>query len=52
MNLYYDKLAISIAHNPILDDRKKHIEIEVDKYLIKESLGTCLICTPCVPPEF
>lgn len=50
MNLQCDELAISIAQNPILDDRIKHIEVEVDKYF-KESLGTCLIYIPHVSPE-
>ena len=48
MKLYYDnKAAISIAHNPILHNRTKHIE--VDKHFIKEKLENGLICVPYVP---
>ena len=36
MKLYYDKLAINIAHNPIEHDRLKHIES--DRRFIKENL--------------
>jgi len=35
MKVYCDnKVAISIAHNPVLHDRTKHVE--VDKHFIKE----------------
>ena len=35
MKVYCDnKAAISIAHNPVLHDRTKHVE--VDKHFIKE----------------
>ncbi|KAH9762305.1 protein kinase domain-containing protein [Citrus sinensis] len=48
MRLYCDnKLAISIAHNPVLHDRTKHVEI--DRHFIKEKLDKGIICTPFVP---
>ena len=48
MKIYCDnKAAISIAHNPILHDRTKHIE--VDKHFIKEKIESGLICVPYVP---
>ena len=48
MKLYYDnKVAISIAHNPIPHDRTKHVE--VDKHFIKEKLNDGLICMPYIP---
>jgi len=48
MRVYCDnKAAISIAHNPVLHDRTKHIE--VDKHFIKEKLESGLICIPYVP---
>ena len=44
MRLYCDnKLAISIAHNPIQHDKTKHVE--VDRHFIKEKLDSGLICT-------
>lgn len=47
MRLYCDnKSAISIAHNPVQQDRTKHIE--VDRHFIKEKLDNGLICTPFV----
>ena len=42
MKLYYDKLAINIAHNPIEHDRLKHIES--DRHFIKENLEEGLVC--------
>ena len=43
MKLYCDnKAAISIAHNPVLHDRTKHVE--VDKHFIKEKIEDGLIC--------
>ena len=46
--VYYDnKAAISIAHNPILHDRTKHVE--VDKYFIKEKLDNRIIYIPYIP---
>ncbi|KAH9769755.1 reverse transcriptase Ty1/copia-type domain-containing protein [Citrus sinensis] len=48
MRLYCDnKSAISIAHNPVLHDRTKHVEI--DRHFIKEKLDEGIICTPFVP---
>ena len=41
------KATISIAHNPVLHDRTKHIE--VDKHFIKEKIESGLICVPYVP---
>ena len=47
MKLYCDnKAAISIAHNPVLHDRTKHVE--VDKHFIKEKLESGLICMPYI----
>lgn len=44
MRLYYDnKVAISIAHDPIQHDRTKHIK--VDQHFIKEKLDMGLIYT-------
>ena len=48
MKIYYDnKVAILIAYNPVLQDRKKHIE--VDKHFFKEKIESGLICIPYVP---
>ena len=48
MKIYYDnKATISIAHNPILHDRTKHID--VDKHFITEKIESGLICVPYVP---
>ena len=48
MRLYCNnKSAISIAHNPVQHDRRKHVE--VDRHFIKEKLDSGLICTPYVP---
>ena len=48
IRIYCDnKAAISIAHNPVLHDRTKHIE--VDKHFIKEKIESGLICIPYVP---
>ena len=48
MKLYCDnKATIAIAHNPILHDRTKHVE--VDKHFIKEKINTGLICMLYVP---
>ena len=50
MKLYCDnKVAISIAHNPILHDRTKHVE--VDKHFIKEKIEGGLVCMIYVPTE-
>ena len=48
LKVYCDnKTAISIAHNPVLHDRTKHIE--VDKHFIKEKLNTGIICMTYLP---
>ena len=48
VKLYCDnKAAILIAHNPVLHDRIKHVE--VDKYFIKEKLENGLICMLYIP---
>ncbi|RDX84323.1 Copia protein, partial [Mucuna pruriens] len=50
MKFYSDnKSMISIAHNPVKHDRKKHIEM--DRHFIKEKQGSGLICTPYVPSQ-
>jgi len=47
MRLYCDnKVAISIAHNPVQHDRTKHVEIDLQ--FIKEKLRKCISCTPYV----
>jgi hypothetical protein len=47
MQLYCDnKVAISIAHNPIQHDRTKYVEIEW--HFIKEKHQEGIICTPYV----
>ena len=49
MKVFCDnKAAIAIAHNPVLHDRTKHVE--VDKHFIKEKLEG-LICMPYIPTE-
>ena len=48
MKLYCDnKTAISIAHNPVLHDRTKHVE--VDKHLFKEKIEGGIVCMTYVP---
>lgn len=48
MKVYFDnKVAISIAHNSVLYDRTKHVEI--DKHFIKEKIENGLICMPYIP---
>ena len=50
MKLYYDnKATISVAHNPILHDRTKHVE--VDKHFIKEKIDNGLVCMTYIPIE-
>ncbi|CAH9095246.1 unnamed protein product [Cuscuta europaea] len=40
------KAAINIAHNPVLHDRTKHIE--VDRHFIKEKIEAGIVCTPFI----
>lgn len=48
MKLYCDnKAAISIAHNPVLHDRTKHVEI--DKHFIKEKIDNGLVHMEHIP---
>ena len=48
LKLYCDnKSAIAIAHNPVLHDRTKHVEI--DKHFIKEKVDSGEICMPYLP---
>ncbi|RVW99495.1 Copia protein [Vitis vinifera] len=42
-----NKTTILIAHNLVLHDRTKHVEI--DKHFIKEKLKNGLICIPYIP---
>ncbi|RVW12608.1 Copia protein [Vitis vinifera] len=50
MKLYCDnKAAISVAHNPVLHDRTKHVE--VDKHFIKEKIDNRLVCMTYIPTE-
>lgn len=48
IKVYWDnKATISIAHNPVLHDRTKHVE--VDKHFIKEKIDSGEICMSYVP---
>ena len=48
MRVYCDnKTAILIAHNPILHDRTKHIQ--VDKHFINSKIDIGVICIPYLP---
>ena len=48
MKLYCDnKVAISIAQNPVQHDRTKHVEI--DKHFIKKKIDCGAICMPFIP---
>ena len=48
MKMHCDnRAAISIAHNPVLHDRTKHVE--VDKHFIKEKIDDGVICVNYVP---
>ena len=48
MKVFCDnKAVIAVAHDPILHDRTKHVE--VDKYFIKEKLENGLIVMPYIP---
>ena len=50
MKLYCDnRVAISVAHNPVLHDRTKHVE--VDKHFIKEKIDNRLVCMTYIPTE-
>ena len=50
MKLYCDnKATISVAHNPVLHDRTKHVE--VDKHFIKEKVDNGLVCMTYIPIE-
>ncbi|XP_060958297.1 uncharacterized mitochondrial protein AtMg00810-like [Cannabis sativa] len=50
MKLYCDnKAAIAIAHNLVLHDRTKHVE--VDKHFIKEKIESGQVCMPYVSSE-
>ena len=42
-----NKVAISIAQNPVQHDRTKHVEI--DRHFIKEKLEDGVVCIPFVP---
>ena len=42
-----NKAAIAIAHNPVLHDRTKHVE--VDKHFIKEKIEEGGICMSYIP---
>ncbi|XP_073041799.1 uncharacterized protein [Primulina eburnea] len=48
MKMHCDnKAAVSIAHNPVLHDRTKHVEI--DKHFIKEKIDNSVIFVDYVP---
>ena len=47
MKLYCDK--ISVAHNPVLHDRTKHVE--VDKHFSKEKIDNKLVCMTYIPTK-
>ena len=48
IKLYCDnKVAISIAQNPVQHDRMKHVEI--DRQFIKKKIDCGAICMPFVP---
>ncbi|RVW39635.1 Retrovirus-related Pol polyprotein from transposon RE1 [Vitis vinifera] len=50
MKLYCDnKVAILVAHNPVLHDHTKHVE--VDKHFIKEKIDNGLVCMTYIPTE-
>lgn len=46
---YNNKVAISIAHNPVQHDCTKHIEVHC--HFIKEKIDIDIICTPFVKLE-
>ena len=46
--MYCDnKAAIAIAHNPVVHDKTKHVE--VNKHFIKEKIEKGLICMSYIP---
>ena len=50
MKLYCDnKAAISVAHNLVLHDRTKRVE--VDKHFIKEKIDNGLVCMTYIPTK-
>ena len=50
MKLYCDnKAAILVAHNPVLHDCTKHVEM--DKHFIKEKIDNGLVCMTYIPTE-
>ena len=50
MKLYCDyKATISIAHNPILHDRTKHVGM--DKHFIKEKIDNKVVCMTYIHTE-
>lgn len=50
VKVYCDnKDVISIAHNPVLHDRTKHVE--VDKHFIKEKIDSGEICMSYIPTK-
>jgi hypothetical protein len=49
MNLFCNKTAIEIVHNPVQHDRTKHVE--VDRHFIKQTLETKIIQFPFVKSE-
>ena len=50
MKLYCDKkAAISIAHNLVLHDCTKHVEM--DKHFIKEKIDNRVVCMTYIPSK-
>lgn len=50
MKLFCDnKLTMSIAHNPVQHDRRKHIKIKIDQYFINEKLDNEFITIAYIP---
>ncbi|RVW59121.1 Copia protein [Vitis vinifera] len=43
------RVVAHVAHNPILHDRTKHVE--VDKHFIKEKIDNGLVCMTYIPTE-
>ena len=42
-----NNVAIFVAHNPVLHDKIKHVE--VDKHFIKEKIDNGVICMSYIP---